>query len=72
MAAIIFWGVMCSGHICSYPSLEAGIAAIDAFLSKAESSGRDTVEKLNCWYVQPCSTNWLNTVSRTKNQLEAL
>lgn len=60
------------GGLARYNSYEDGIAAIDAFLRKAEGSGRDTVEELNGWYVVPASNNWLNVVIKTKQQLESL
>lgn len=64
---------MCGkGVLCRYTTLEDGIKAIDAFLTKAEAKGKDTIEELNCWYVVPCSQNWLNTVLKIKTQLEAL
>jgi hypothetical protein len=72
------WGIMCSGSICSYPSLEAGIAAIDAFLRKAESNGRDTIEEFRGWYCVndkypgKICPNWESVVLRTKSQLESL
>ena len=66
------WGLMSNGKIIRFPTLEAGIQAINDFLAKAEIKGRTTIEKLNCWYVQPCSQTWLKTVLRTKDLLESL
>lgn len=34
--------------------------------------GYDTIEELNCYYVQPCSANWLRVVLTTKATLESL
>jgi len=63
---------MCSGHICRYPTMEDGISAIQTFLTKAQANGHDTIEKLNCWYVQPCSESWLKIVIETQTTLENL
>lgn len=63
---------MSGGHLIHFESLGAGITAIETFLAKAEDNGRNTVESLNCWYVQPCSANWLDTVLRTKAAVEGL
>lgn len=72
------WGLMASGHLKSYPSLDSGILAIEAFLAKAESNGRDTVESFRGWYCYDAASadhicwNWESTVLSTKAQLEAL
>lgn len=67
-----YWGLMKSGgglqHFATIPD---GIAAIDAFLTKA-SAAHPTIESLNCWYVQPCSSAWLTTVIKTKTLIENL
>jgi hypothetical protein len=69
---------MSAGHLLQFPSLEAGIAAEDAFLSKAESNGRDTIEAFRAWYCYDASAadhicpNWEPTVLRIKAELESL
>lgn len=66
------WGLMSHGKLIRYNSLSDGIDAIASFLERAETTGRTTIESLNCWYVQPCSSNWESTVISTKEKLEAL
>jgi hypothetical protein len=72
------WGLMASGHLKSYDSLDSGIMAIEAFLAKAESNGRDTVESFRGWYCYQADTadhvcwNWEDVVIRIKNELESL
>ncbi len=63
-----FWGL---GPGIRYPSIPAGLEAINAFLAKAETK-HPTIESLNGWYNQPGSANWLNTVVSTKLKLESL
>lgn len=63
---------MCSGRICRYDSLDAGIDAIDRLLGGYEARGRDTIEEMNGYYVQPASANWYNTVSNVKRTVESL
>jgi hypothetical protein len=63
---------MCNGRVCKYPTLEAGIEAIHSLLTRYEAKGKDTIEELNGYYVQPASTNWYNTVLKTKLHLESL
>lgn len=64
-----YWGL---GPGKRFATPAEGIAAISAFLAKADSSGHDTIEKLNGWYNQPGSSNWLSTVTKTKLKLETL
>lgn len=61
-----------SGGLRRFPSPESGIQSISNLLAKYEANGKDTIEKLNCYYVQPCSNNWLNTVLKTKQVVENL
>lgn len=65
-------GLMSSGHLIQFASLADWINAEDRFLLRAATNGHDTIEKLNCWYVVPCSTNWLKTVITTKQHVESL
>jgi len=67
-----FWGLMANGHLLRFDSVAAGLAAENTFLEHADDTGRDTIESLNCWYVVPCSDNWIDTVLRTKAAVEAL
>lgn len=72
------WGIMCSGRICRYDSLAAGIDAIDRFLERAEAKGRTTIESFRSWYCYSDSEpghvcrNWESVVLRTKAAVEAL
>jgi len=66
-----YWGIMNEAHLRHYATLADGIADIDALLGRMYSRGYNTVEKLNCYYVQPCSANWLNTVKRVKAELQS-
>ena len=65
------WGMMIKGHLKQYSGFTEAIEDIDAFLTKAELK-HPTIEDLNCWYVQPCSPNWLQTVIKTKELIENL
>lgn len=68
-----YWGIMCGrGIVCRYATLEDGIKAIDSLLTKYEAKGKDTIEELNGYYVQPASQNWYNVVLKTKLHLESL
>jgi hypothetical protein len=64
-----YWGI---GPGIHYPTIPEGIAAIDTLLTKYEAKGKDTIEELNGYYVQPASANWFNTVVKIKNELESL
>lgn len=73
------WGIMCPGQgLCVYGTADQGIHAIDAFLSKAESNGRDTLEEFRGWYcvnrnyAGNICPNWESTVLRTKQLIESL
>lgn len=69
---------MYAGHLKSYPTLGAGLDAIEAFLVKAEAHGRDTIESFRGWYCYSASEpghvcrNWEAVVLRTKAELESL
>lgn len=67
-----YWGIMCGGKVCTYQTMELGIAAVSSLLDKMYDRGRTTVESLNGHYVVPASSNWLNTVLKTKLELESL
>jgi len=66
------WGIGGSSGLAYYSTPEQAIEAISMLLARYEESGHDTIEKLNGYYVQPASANWLNTVLRTKSELESL
>jgi hypothetical protein len=66
------YGLMANGRIIHFSDIPTGLEAINNFLTKAENNGHDTIEKLNCWYVQPCSSNWYNTVLKVKAEVESL
>ena len=66
------WGIGGASGLKYYSTPEEAIEAISTLLAKYEAQGRDTIEELNCYYVQPCSQNWLNTVLKIKASLEAL
>jgi hypothetical protein len=63
------WGI---GPHHRYSSYEESINAISDLLSKYEIRGKDTLEELNGYYVQPASNNWLSTVLRIKSEVESL
>jgi len=66
------WGMMrSSGGLKRYASFDEAVAAVETWLVNHEA-GHPTTESLNCFYVQPCSANWLNTVLRVKSELESL
>lgn len=64
-----YWGI---GPGKKYATPEEGITTISEFLAKADKAGRNTLEKLNGWYVVPASSNWFNVVLTTKTKLENL
>jgi hypothetical protein len=64
-----FWGI---GPHKRFATIPDGIEAIDALLTKYEAKGKDTIEELNGYYVQPASQNWFNVVLKTKLTLESL
>lgn len=66
------WGLMSGGKLIRFVSIEAGIDAINNFLSKAENNGRRTVESFRGWYCASECTNWESTVISTKEKLESL
>lgn len=81
------WGIMCSGHLCSYPSLAAGITAINDYLANRDAQGLDTVEKFRtqkigdkyraiyCYEANSADHicwGWERTVIRVKTELENL
>lgn len=66
------WGIGGSSGLKRYASAEEGISAISGLLAGYELKGYDTIEELNCYYVQPCSANWLRVVLTTKATLESL
>lgn len=72
------WGLMYGGHLKTYSTAGDGLNAIEAFIAKAESNGRTTIESFAGWYCvdtsQPHNVcpNWQPTVLRIKAQLEAL
>lgn len=67
-----YWGIFCGKALCRYDSIPNGIQAANDLLDKMYNNGHTTVESLNCYYVVPCSSNWLNTVLATKQTLENL
>lgn len=74
-----FWGIKSSGKcgasgkgFARYCTAEEGIQAISNLLARYESKSKDTLEELNGYYVQPASSNWLNTVIKAKDELERL
>lgn len=66
------WGIGGSSGLRYYSTPEEAIQAISELLAKYETRGYDTIEALNCYYVQPCSQAWYNTVLKTKTTLENL
>lgn len=66
------WGIGGSSGLKRYATAEEGITAINGLLAGYEARGYDTIERLNGYYVQPASTNWFNTVIKTKLTLELL
>lgn len=68
-----YWGIMKrGGGLERYASLPDGISAISNLLVRYESRGKDTLEKLNGYYVVPASQNWYNTVLKIKLKVEEL
>jgi hypothetical protein len=68
-----YWGIMAGkGHLAQYATLSDGIDAISSLLVRYEVRGKDTIEELNGYYVQPASQNWFNTVLKTKQLVENL
>jgi len=63
--------MMSKGKIIRYPTMEAGIEAISAFLAKAEAK-HPTIESMRGWYCASACTNWEPTVIRIKNEVESL
>lgn len=67
-----FFGLMSGGKLIRFVSIEAGISAINDFLSKAENNGRRTVESFRSWYCTSKCSNWESTVIHTKEKVENL
>lgn len=74
-----YWGIKETGQcgksargFAQYCTAEEGIESISSLLARYEARGKDTIEDLNGYYVQPASQNWLNTVLKIKAQLENL
>lgn len=65
------FGLMSNGHLIKFNDFGEAIDYLNDFLAKHEDK-HPTVESLNCWYVQPCSPNWLKTVLKVKQELESL
>ncbi len=68
------WGIMLrGGGLRKFSSLPEAITCISDLLATYETKyGKDTIEELNGFYVQPASATWLQTVVKTKRELEAL
>lgn len=64
-------GLMSKGKLIRFDTLADWIQTENDWLAKHEQD-HPTIESLNCYYVQPCSSNWLNTVIKTKEEIEAL
>lgn len=69
---------MYAGHLKTYSTAGDGLNAIEAFLAKAESNGRDTIEEFRGWYcvnqAYPGNVcpNWEAVVLKTKLYVESL
>lgn len=67
-----YWGLMKrGGGLQHFATLEAGIAAIDAFLAKGEDL-HPTIESMRGWYCASACTSWEPTVIKTKLLIESL
>ena len=64
------WG-MGGSRLKRYSGFPEAIQDIDGWLARHEAK-YPTIESLNCYYVQPCSPNWLNTVLKVKAEVENL
>ncbi len=65
------FGLMSKGQLIKFNDYGEAINYLNDFLAKHEDK-HPTIESLNCYYVQPCSENWLKTVIKVKNELESL
>jgi hypothetical protein len=73
------WGLMKpGGGLQFFATADEGIAAIDAFLARAESRGRTTIESFRAWYCYSATgpehicRNWEPVVLQVKAEVEAL